>query len=51
MRAQTTFAIRPAQFNIAFGGVAVRYQLKQIYCRPWTLSGLSLNLIESRYET
>jgi Fe-Mn family superoxide dismutase len=32
------------------GGIAVRYQLKQIYCRPWTLSGLSLKLIESHYE-
>src|SRR5258706_7799528 len=28
----------------------MRYQLKQIYCRPWTLSGLSLNLFESHYE-
>jgi len=28
----------------------VRYQLKQIHCRPWTLSGLSLQLIESHYE-
>ena len=28
----------------------MRYQLKQIYCRPWTLSGLSLNLLESHYE-
>jgi len=28
----------------------VRYQLKQIYCRPGTLSGLSLKLIESHYE-
>ena len=28
----------------------MRYQLKQIYCRPWTLSGLSLKLIESHYE-
>jgi len=28
----------------------VRYQLKQIHCRPWTLSGLSLKLIESHYE-
>jgi Fe-Mn family superoxide dismutase len=28
----------------------MRYQLKQIYCRPWTLSGLSLPLIESHYE-
>jgi Fe-Mn family superoxide dismutase len=30
--------------------VIVRDQLKQIYCRPWTLSGLSLKLIESHYE-
>jgi Fe-Mn family superoxide dismutase len=28
----------------------MKYQLKQIYCRPWTLSGLSLQLIESHYE-
>ena len=28
----------------------MRYQLKQIYCRPWTLSGLSVKLIESHYE-
>lgn len=28
----------------------MRYQLKQIHCRPWTLSGLSLQLIESHYE-
>jgi len=28
----------------------MRYQLKQIHCRPWTLSGLSLELIESHYE-
>lgn len=28
----------------------MRYQLKQIYCRPWTLSGPSLKLIESHYE-
>jgi Fe-Mn family superoxide dismutase len=27
-----------------------KYQLKQIHCRPWTLSGLSLPLIESHYE-
>jgi Fe-Mn family superoxide dismutase len=26
------------------------YQLKQIHCRPWTLNGLSLKLIESHYE-
>ena len=26
------------------------YNLKQIHCRPWTLSGLSLKLIESHYE-
>jgi Fe-Mn family superoxide dismutase len=28
----------------------MRYQLKQIHCRPWTLAGLSLKLIESHYE-
>jgi Fe-Mn family superoxide dismutase len=28
----------------------VKYGLKQIYCRPWTLSGLSLPLLESHYE-
>src|SRR5580765_499650 len=39
-----------AQFNFVLGGVIVRYQLKQIYCRPWTLSGLSLKLMESHYE-
>ncbi len=27
-----------------------RYHLKQIHCRPWTLNGLSLKLIESHYE-
>jgi Fe-Mn family superoxide dismutase len=26
------------------------YSLKQIHCRPWTLNGLSLDLIESHYE-
>lgn len=30
--------------------VAPRYHLKQIQCRPWTLNGLSLKLIESHYE-
>lgn len=28
----------------------MRYPLKQIQCRPWTLNGLSLQLIESHYE-
>jgi Fe-Mn family superoxide dismutase len=28
----------------------MKYTLKQIGCRPWTLSGLSLKLIESHYE-
>src|SRR5256886_14304913 len=28
----------------------MRYHLKQIHCRPWSLNGLSLKLIESRYE-
>ena len=28
----------------------MRYELKQIFCRPWTLNGFSLPLIESHYE-
>ena len=28
----------------------MRYELKQIHCRPWQLNGLSLKLIESHYE-
>ena len=28
----------------------MRYQLKQIQCRPWLLNGLSLRLLESHYE-
>jgi Fe-Mn family superoxide dismutase len=28
----------------------MRYQLKQIYCRPWLLLGLSQKLLESHYE-
>ena len=28
----------------------MRYQLKQIYCRPWAMSGLSTQLLESHYE-
>jgi Fe-Mn family superoxide dismutase len=28
----------------------MRYTLKPIHCRPWTLNGLSLELIESHYE-
>src|ERR1700752_2049673 len=39
-----------AQFHVVLGGVIVRYQLKQIQCRPWTLSYLSVKLIESHYE-
>jgi len=28
----------------------MRYQRKQIHCRPWTFNGLSLKLIDTRYE-
>jgi len=28
----------------------MRYSVKPIHCRPWTLNGLSLKLIESHYE-
>jgi Fe-Mn family superoxide dismutase len=44
------FAIRPGAIQFVLGGVVMRYQLKQIYCRPWTLSGMSLQLMESHYE-
>jgi Fe-Mn family superoxide dismutase len=53
MRAPCDYQVSPsapAQFNLVLGGFTVRYQLKQIHCRPWTLSGLSLKLIESHYE-
>jgi Fe-Mn family superoxide dismutase len=30
--------------------LVMRYQLTPIFCRPWTLNGLSLRLIESHYE-
>lgn len=29
----------------------MRYKLKPIHCRRWTLSGLSLKLIESHYDS
>ena len=28
----------------------MRYQLVPLYCRPWTLNGISARLIESHYE-
>jgi Fe-Mn family superoxide dismutase len=28
----------------------MKYRIKQIQCRPWTLNGLSVKLIESHYE-
>lgn len=28
----------------------MRYTLTPIHCRPWTLNGLSLKLIESHFE-
>src|SRR5579859_2707638 len=30
--------------------IEMRYSVKPIHCRPWTLNGLSLKLIESHYE-
>src|SRR3954465_11320612 len=30
--------------------VRMRYQLAPLYCRPWTLNGISPRLIESHYE-
>ena len=28
----------------------MRYHLEPLYCRPWTLNGISPRLIESHYE-
>src|SRR5437763_15204584 len=30
--------------------IKMRYQLAPLYCRPWTLNGISPRLIESHYE-
>src|SRR4029077_10929673 len=30
--------------------IKMRYQLAPLYCRPWTLNGISARLIESHYE-
>jgi Fe-Mn family superoxide dismutase len=30
--------------------INMRYQLAPLYCRPWTLNGISARLIESHYE-
>jgi hypothetical protein len=32
------------------GGMTMQYQLAPLYCRPWTLNGISARLIESHYE-
>jgi Fe-Mn family superoxide dismutase len=32
------------------GGKAVRYKIAPLFCRPWTLNGISPRLIESHYE-
>ena len=29
----------------------MQYQLAPLYCRPWTLNGITPRLIESHYET
>src|SRR5207248_4098717 len=42
--------LRAGQRSLKTGGQTMRYQLKPIHCRPWTLSYLSVKLIESHYE-
>src|SRR3981189_2434030 len=34
----------------SLGGIKMRYHLAPLYCRPWTLNGISPRLIESHYE-
>src|SRR5476649_968125 len=51
--ADSPLTVRRPRVQICFNPYeenCMRYQLKQIHCRPWTLSGLSLKLIESHYE-
>src|ERR1700686_2695726 len=36
--------------SYSLGGLKMRYQLAPLYCRPWTLNGISPRLIESHYE-
>src|SRR5437660_5892583 len=42
--------LRARQRSLKTGGHDMRYKLKPIQCRPWTLSYLSVKLIESHYE-
>src|SRR3981081_4732658 len=34
----------------SLGGIKMRYHLAPLYCRPWTLNGISPRLIETHYE-
>src|SRR3984893_1097506 len=36
--------------SYSLGGLKMRYRLAPLYCRPWTLNGISPRLIESHYE-
>ena len=40
----------PLKTEITKGESKMRYQLAPLYCRPWTLNGISARLIESHYE-
>src|SRR3982074_1548467 len=35
----------------SLGGIKMRYALAPLYCRPWTLNGITPRLIESHYES
>src|SRR6266850_7804464 len=37
-------------FSISNGGLAMKYRIAPLFCRPWTLNGMSPRLIESHYE-
>src|ERR1700694_3430686 len=36
--------------SYSLGGIKMRYDLAPLYCRPWTLNGITPKLIESHYE-
>ena len=31
-------------------GISMRFEIAPIFCRPWTLNGITARLIESHYE-
>jgi hypothetical protein len=43
-------ALIELMFTISNGGLLMKYRIAPLFCRPWTLNGMSPRLIESHYE-